>query len=204
VYHIHTIDEVTQRESLGCVERISEHYRVPVLGEFLAQYPFRILGFHADNGSEYINRVGAEILEKLQIQLTKSRAQHTNDQAFMEGKNGSVVRNQMGYGGSPKKRQRRSRRSTGRRSTSTSTTTARAGTRPRSWTARGRSASATTRTSRRTRSSRACPRPSSSCGQGDDGGAGVARSHSDTEHALLVGQEKANLFRSFALPAAVP
>ena len=98
VYHINTIDEVTQWENLGCVERISEHYLVPVLREILSQYPFRVLGFHADNGSEYINHVVAELLEKLLIELTKSRARQTNDQALVEGKNGSIVRKQMGYG----------------------------------------------------------------------------------------------------------
>ncbi|MCR4392630.1 MAG: integrase [Candidatus Acetothermia bacterium] len=98
VYHVNTIDEVTQWENLGCVARISEHYLVPVLGEILAQYPFRILGFHADNGSEYINRVVAELLEKLRIEFTKSRARQTNDQALVEGKNGGIVRKQMGYG----------------------------------------------------------------------------------------------------------
>ena len=98
VYHINTIDEVTQWEILGCVERISEHYLVPVLKEIIAQYPFRIRGFHADNGSEYINHVVAELLEKLRIEFTKSRARQTNDQALVEGKNGSIVRKQMGYG----------------------------------------------------------------------------------------------------------
>ena len=98
VYHVNTIDEVTQWENLGCVERISERYLVPVLEELLVQYPFRILGFHADNGSEYINRVVAELLEKLRVELTKSRARQTNDQALVEGKNGSIVRKQIGYG----------------------------------------------------------------------------------------------------------
>lgn len=44
VYHINTIDEVTQWEILGCVERISERYLVPVLKDLLAQYPFVIRG----------------------------------------------------------------------------------------------------------------------------------------------------------------
>lgn len=97
VYHVNMVDEVTQWEVLGCVERISERYLVPVLRELFCQYPFRIRGFHADNGSEYINRVVAEMLEKLRVEFTKSRARHTNDQALVEGKNGSVVRKQMGY-----------------------------------------------------------------------------------------------------------
>ncbi len=97
VYHINTIDEVTQWEILGCVERISERYLVPVLEDLLTQYPFVIRGFHSDNGSEFINQVVAKLLNKLLVEFTKSRARRTNDQALVEGKNGSIVRKQMGY-----------------------------------------------------------------------------------------------------------
>jgi hypothetical protein len=59
---------------------------------------FSILGFHADNGSEYINRQVAALLEKLRIEeFTKSRARRTNDNALVESKNGSVVRKHLGY-----------------------------------------------------------------------------------------------------------
>lgn len=97
VYHINTIDEVTQWEAIGCVEKISEHYLVPVLKDLLSQYPFRILGFHSDNGSEYVNKVVVELLNKLLIEFTRSRARHSNDQALVEGKNGSIIRKQMGH-----------------------------------------------------------------------------------------------------------
>lgn len=97
VYHINTIDEVTQWEVLGCVERISERHLLPVLTELLRQYPFRIRGFHTDSGGEYINHAVARLLEKLRIEFTKSRPRRTNDQALVEGKNGSIVRKQMGY-----------------------------------------------------------------------------------------------------------
>jgi len=97
VYHINTIDEVTQWEAIGCVEKISEHYLVPVLKDLLSQYPFRILGFHSDNGSEYVNKRVVKLLNKLLIEFTKSRARHTNDQALVEGKNGSIIRKQMGH-----------------------------------------------------------------------------------------------------------
>jgi len=39
----------------------------------------------------------AEMLEKLRIEFTKSRVRQTNDQALVEGKNGSIVRKQMGH-----------------------------------------------------------------------------------------------------------
>ena len=97
VYHINTIDEVTQWEVIGCVKKISEHYLVPVLKHLLAQYPFTIHAFHSDNGSEYVNKKVVELLNKLLIEFTKSRARRTNDQALVEGKNGSIIRKQMGH-----------------------------------------------------------------------------------------------------------
>ena len=56
VYHINTIDEVTQYEFIGSVKAISECYLIPVLNALLEAYPFEIKGFHADNGSEYLCR----------------------------------------------------------------------------------------------------------------------------------------------------
>jgi len=97
VYHINIVDEVTQWEILGCVERISEYFLVPLLENLITQYPFVILGFHSDNGSEFINKVVARLLNKLLIQQTKSRARHTNDNALAEGKNGSIIRKYIGY-----------------------------------------------------------------------------------------------------------
>jgi transposase InsO family protein len=50
----------------------------------LDAFPFVIKGFHSDNGSEYINKRVAKLLEKLLIEFTKSRARHTNDNALAE------------------------------------------------------------------------------------------------------------------------
>lgn len=96
VYHINLVDEVTQWEIVGATEKISERYLTPLLEELIAQFPFRILNFHSDNGSEYINRVVAKLLLKLLITQTKSRSRHCNDQALVEGKNGSVIRKHLG------------------------------------------------------------------------------------------------------------
>jgi len=48
-------------------------------------------------GSEYVNGVVVDLLNKLLIEFTKSRARRTNDQALVEGKNGSIIRKQMGH-----------------------------------------------------------------------------------------------------------
>lgn len=98
VYHINAVDTVTQWQAIGCVETISERHLVPVLEAILHQFPFRILGFHCDNGSEFINRNVANLLDKLLIEFTKSRAYRTTDNALVEGKNGAVVRKHIGYG----------------------------------------------------------------------------------------------------------
>jgi len=67
----------------------------------LYQFPFLILGFHCDNGSEFINHTVAKLLEKLLIEFTKSRAYRTTDNALVEGKNGAVIRKHIGYGAIP-------------------------------------------------------------------------------------------------------
>jgi transposase InsO family protein len=97
VYHINAVDEVTQWEVVGAVAQISEAYLLPVLIAMLEQFPFRILGFHSDNGSEFINHRVAELLNKLLIEQTKSRPRHSNDNGLAETKNGAVVRKHMGY-----------------------------------------------------------------------------------------------------------
>lgn len=103
VYHINAVDAVTQFEIVASSERISEHYLLPILEELLENFPFYVKGFHTDNGSEYINKRVARLLNKLLIELTKSRARQTNDNALVESKNGSVVRKHLGYAHIPQR-----------------------------------------------------------------------------------------------------
>lgn len=97
VYHINAVDCLTQWELVATCEKISEAYLLPVIATLLAGFPFRILGFHADNGSEYINHRVAELLDKLHAEFTKSRPRHSNDNGLAETKNGAVVRKHLGY-----------------------------------------------------------------------------------------------------------
>jgi transposase InsO family protein len=98
VYHINAVDAVTQWEVVGCVGQINEQSLRPVLEAILHQFPFHILGFHTDNGSEYINYELAALLKGLLIDFTKSRANRSQDNALVEGKNGSIIRKHIGYG----------------------------------------------------------------------------------------------------------
>ena len=102
VYHINLVCEVTQWEIIGCVEKISEYFLEPLLEDLLAQFPFVILNFHSDNGSEYINKTVAKLLNKLLAKQTKSRSHHSGDNALAECKNGWVIRKQIGYSHIPK------------------------------------------------------------------------------------------------------
>lgn len=97
VYHINIVDEALQWEIVGSIEKISEYYLKPLLQDLTEQFPFKIINFHSDNGSEFINKIVAELLNKLLIQQTKSRARHCNDNALAECKNGAVIRKHMGY-----------------------------------------------------------------------------------------------------------
>jgi transposase InsO family protein len=97
VYLINFVDEVTQWELVACVPRISERYMRPMLAELLAQFPFVVIEFHADNGSEYINHVVVDLLQRLHIHLSKSRPRRHNDNALVETKNGSIIRKHLGY-----------------------------------------------------------------------------------------------------------
>lgn len=98
VYHIHFVDEVTQFDYVGAVEKISEAYLVPMLMKIMEACPFVVLGFHSDNGSEFVNTVVATLLNKLLIEFTKSRSRHSQDNALVEGKNNAIIRKWIGYG----------------------------------------------------------------------------------------------------------
>ena len=97
LYHINAVDCVTQWQVVASVQAISEAHLLSVIEQMLAQFPFEILGIHADNGSEYVNHKVARMLEKLRIEFTRSRPRHSNDNALAESKNGAVVRKEFGY-----------------------------------------------------------------------------------------------------------
>ncbi|MBK7234297.1 MAG: integrase [Sterolibacteriaceae bacterium] len=97
VNHINAVDCVTQWELIATCQKISEAYLLPVIEALLGGFPFGILGFHADNGSEYINHKVARMLDKLAAEFTKSRPRHSNDNGLAETKNGAVIRKHLGY-----------------------------------------------------------------------------------------------------------
>jgi hypothetical protein len=63
VYHINAVDEETQFEVVASVEKISEKFLILMLEQMLETFPFKIMRFHSDNGSEYINQNVAKLLK---------------------------------------------------------------------------------------------------------------------------------------------
>src|ERR1700722_4575940 len=60
--------------------------------------PFPMLGLDVDNDSAFLNDTLVGYCKERGITLTRSRAYKKNDQAWIEQKNGSVVRRMIGYG----------------------------------------------------------------------------------------------------------
>ncbi len=98
VYHVNVVDEVTQWEHVATVRAISERCLLPVLKELIEACPFKVRGFHADNGSEHINHRVVEMLKGLHVpEFTKSRPRRSNDNPLVESRNGNVIRRHFGY-----------------------------------------------------------------------------------------------------------
>jgi hypothetical protein len=71
---------------------------VDALERLRTSMPFPLRGIDTDNGSEFINETLVDYCSKHEIEFTRSRPYRKNDQAWIEQKNGSVVRRLVGYG----------------------------------------------------------------------------------------------------------
>ena len=59
--------------------------------------PFPWLGAHPDTGSEFINRFVYDWCQKENIEMTRSRPNHKNDNRYIEERNGHIIRKFVGY-----------------------------------------------------------------------------------------------------------
>ncbi|WP_235025479.1 integrase catalytic domain-containing protein [Caballeronia terrestris] len=60
--------------------------------------PFPLRGLDCDNDSAFMNETVFDFCKATGIELTRSRAYKKNDQAWVEQKNGAIVRRLVGYG----------------------------------------------------------------------------------------------------------
>ena len=59
--------------------------------------PFPLLGLDTDNGGEFLNAILLSYCQQEQITFTRSRPECSNDNAYVEQKNGAVVRKVVGH-----------------------------------------------------------------------------------------------------------
>ena len=68
-----------------------------VLGEVRKLMPFPLRGFDSDNDSVFLNETVRDYCREAGIEFTRCRPYRKNDQAWVEQKNGAVVRHAVGY-----------------------------------------------------------------------------------------------------------
>ena len=83
-----------------CVPLLVREARLVVdaLDHLRGALPFPLRGIDTDNGSEFVNEVLVAFCREQGIEFTRSRPYRKNDQAWVEQKNGAVVRRMVGYG----------------------------------------------------------------------------------------------------------
>jgi len=83
-------------ECLALLHR-TQHAVLQALDQARRLLPFRLLGLDTDNGGEFLNEGLLAYCEREEITFTRGRAYRSNDQCFVEQKNGSIVRQVVGY-----------------------------------------------------------------------------------------------------------
>ncbi len=68
-----------------------------VLSEIRKVLPFALLGFDSDNDSVFMNETARDYCMQAEVEFTRCRPYRKNDQAWVEQKNGAVVRHTVGY-----------------------------------------------------------------------------------------------------------
>jgi len=71
---------------------------VEAMDHVAAALPFPMLGVDTDNDSAFMTQTVVDYCQSLGLTQTRSRAYKKNDQAWVEQKNGSIVRRLVGYG----------------------------------------------------------------------------------------------------------
>ena len=83
-------------ETAACKNKAQKHVfrAIKIVSD---RFPFEIDGIDSDNGSEFINSIMLRYCIENKITFTRSRPYRKNDSCFVEQKNYSVVRRNVGY-----------------------------------------------------------------------------------------------------------
>jgi hypothetical protein len=98
IYHIYAIDSATQWAVAGCAPGIDDESVLLVLESVLRQAPFRVLGFHADNETEFLDETVARLLNRLLAEYPRSRPNEASANTMAAGDNGAIAWKHMGNG----------------------------------------------------------------------------------------------------------
>ena len=90
-------DIVTTWTECLAIRNRSQHTVHAAIVQARTCLPFPLLGLDSDNGTEFINDLLLRYCQQEQITFTRSRPYKKNDQAHVEQKNWSIVRQVVGY-----------------------------------------------------------------------------------------------------------
>lgn len=97
VYTLQFVDIKTTWTERKAVMGKSQNRVFERIKEIRSQLPFDLIGLDSDNGSEFINHQLFKYCQDEEIAFTRSRPYMSKDGAHIEQKNGSLVRNILGY-----------------------------------------------------------------------------------------------------------
>jgi len=94
-----TVDIATEWTEQRAVYGIGHHDIFEQIKDIENSLPFSLLGLDCDNGGELLNKniYGYLTHRKAPVQFTRSRPYHKNDNAHVEGKNWTHIRQWLGY-----------------------------------------------------------------------------------------------------------
>lgn len=90
-------DVCTTWTEVRAVRNKAQVWVFEALTQVRAKLPFKLLGIDSDNGSEFINDHLYRYCKQEHITFTRSRRYRKNDNCFVEEKNYSIVRKNVGY-----------------------------------------------------------------------------------------------------------
>ena len=98
--HLCSFVMIDVRTGWTVVEVLLRHTQADVVAALkrgIKRFPFGIATIHSDNGVEFLNALVQRELEEQGIATTRGRPARSNDQAYVEQRNWTVVRKRLGH-----------------------------------------------------------------------------------------------------------
>jgi len=96
-YTLNVVDVCSGWTEACAVKNRAQKWTFEALMAIKERVPFELLGIDCDNGGEFINAHLLKYCKRHHITFTRSRANRKNDNCYVEQKNGSIVRQTVGY-----------------------------------------------------------------------------------------------------------